>query len=135
VVAPSHNLAPARWKRAVGRFLTSRGFTHDEWQRTTLGVHHASLLAAVQQVLVQLRQHETQASLLEREALHESWQPWLVAQFGREALLFRQVDPVGIAFGLRWCEILLARELDVAHTIEQPPAAIQQWARDITSPD
>ena len=56
MVAPSHNLAPARWKRAVGRFLTSRGFTHDEWQRTTLGVHHASLLAAVQQVLVQLRQ-------------------------------------------------------------------------------
>ena len=61
--------------------------------------------------------------------------PWLAAQFGREALLFRQVDPGGIAFGLRWCEILLARELDVAQTIQQPPAAIQQWARDITSPD
>ena len=54
MIAPSHNLAPARWKRAVSRFLISRGFTHDEWQRTTIGVHHASLVAAVQQMLVQL---------------------------------------------------------------------------------
>jgi hypothetical protein len=127
----SRPVAPQRWKIALGRVLDTRGFTVDEWRRASLGDHRESLLRAVQFILERLRLQETQADLLERETLAEDWGPWLSEQFGDEAPLLREADPVAVAYGIRWCEIVLDRHLNVDEILESPPEPIVQWTRDL----
>jgi hypothetical protein len=123
--------ATLRWKRALGRALDSQGFTVDEWRQARLGAHRGSLVAAVQHILERLRIQTTQAELLERDTLNEDWTPWLTEQFGDEARLLMEVEPVNIAYGIRWCEILLDRELDVESLLQRPPEPVIQWTRDV----
>lgn len=120
-----------RWKEALGRLLDSRGFTVDEWRRAKLGTHRESVVAAVQHILERLRLQATQADLLERDTLHEDWRPWLAEQFGEEASLLEEADPVAVAYGIRWCEIVLERELNVEDLLTQPPEPVIQWTRDL----
>ena len=120
-----------RWKRALGRALDTRGYTVDEWRLANLGAHRASLVAAVQHILERLRLQETQTDLLERDTLTEDWNPWMVERFGDEAAVLREADPVAVAYGIRWCEILLNRELDVEQLFDDPPEAVIQWTRDL----
>ena len=126
------NTAPQRWKRALGRALDTRGFTVDEWRLSSLGAHRASLTSAVQHILERLRLQGTQTDLLERDTLTEDWDPWLVEQYGAEASILREADPVAVAYGIRWCEIVLNRELDVEELLEDPPEAVIQWTRDVS---
>jgi hypothetical protein len=88
-------------------------------------------VAAVQHILERLRIQTTQAELLERDTLNEDWTPWLTEQFGDEARLLMEVEPVNIAYGIRWCEILLDRELDVESLLQRPPEPVIQWTRDV----
>lgn len=125
------SLASARWKRALGRFLDTRGFTLDEWRGAGIGAERVSLILAIQHILDCLRLQDTQADLLERETLLEDWQPWLYQEFGNVAAVLQQADPADIAYGLRWCEILLDRRLDAARIIDHPPEAVVQWTRDV----
>jgi hypothetical protein len=124
--------ATQRWKRALGRFLDSRGFTLDEWQHAQASGHQAALVAAIQEILARLRLGENQADLLERDTLMEDWTPWLSARFGDQAGLLEETDPVGVAYGLRWCEILLGRPLDLEQLLDQPPESVIEWTRDLT---
>ena len=39
-----------------------------------------------------------------------------------------------VAYAVRWCEILLNRELDVVALLDQPPPAVLQWTRDVAAP-
>src|SRR5438046_644982 len=110
-VNTSHRV-PEPWRRALGRFLDTRGFTVDEWQLAGLGAHRDALVSAVQAILERLRLQETQATLLERETMKEDWYPWLVEQFGEQVSALREADPVAVAYGIRWCEILLGREFE-----------------------
>jgi hypothetical protein len=123
--------ATQRWKRALGRFLDSRGFTVDEWQMAQLGAHHESLVTAIQAILERLRLHETQTALLERDTLAEDWDPWLRERFGDETPILLEADPVAVAFGIRWSEILLDRQLDVASLLDHAPEALIEWTRDV----
>lgn len=129
-VTPTRRV-PESWRRALGRFLDTRGFTVDEWQLAGLGAHRDALVTAVQHILERLRLQETQATLLERETLNEDWYPWLVEEFGEQAATLRDADPVAVAYGIRWCEILLGRNFEVAQLIDRPPEAIVQWTRDL----
>jgi hypothetical protein len=122
---------PEPWRKALGRFLDTRGFTVDEWQLAGLGAHRDTLVSAVQHVLERLRLLETQATLLERETLNEDWYPVLVEEFGEAASALREADPVSVAYGIRWCEILLGRTFEVAKLLDRPPEAIVQWTRDL----
>ena len=128
---PTSSTALERWKRALGRLLDTQGYTIDEWRLSNVGAHRDALVQAVQHVLERLRLQDTQAGLLERETLDEDWNPWLVERFGDEAAILREADPVGIAYGIRWCEILLERPLDVEQLLKTPPEAIVQWTRDL----
>jgi hypothetical protein len=121
-----------RWKRALGRALDTRGYTVDEWRLASLGAHRAALVAAVQHVLERLRLQETQTDLLERDTLAEDWEPWLAERFGDVASVLRDADPVAVAYGIRWCEILLNRQLEVEQLFDDPPEAVIQWTRDFT---
>jgi hypothetical protein len=123
--------ATQRWKRALGRALDSQGFTVDEWRQARLGAHRESLVAAIQHILERLRLQTTQAELLERDTLNEDWTPWLTEQFGEEGQLLKEADPVAIAYGIRWCEILLDRHLDIAALLQAPPEPVIQWTRDV----
>ena len=123
---------PERWKRALGRILDTRGFTVDEWRHANLGAHREALTAVVTHILERLRLQETQADLLERDTLSEDWTPWLVEHFGNEAAVLKEADPVSAAYGIRWCEILLNRHLDVEQLFDEPPEAVIQWTRDLT---
>ena len=119
-----------RWKRALGRLVDTQGFTVDEWRLSALAAHREALVAAVQHILERLRLQETQGELLERETLAEDWQPWLAETYGTDAKILQEADPVGIAYGIRWCEIVLNRQLDVEGLLTRPPEAVVQWARD-----
>ena len=125
------SIAPEQWKRALGRFLDSCGFTLDEWKGVGIGAERAALILAIQHILDCLRLQQTQADLLERDALLEDWQPRLDAEFGKVAAVLREADPAAIAYGLRWCELLLDRRLDVAPMLDQPPESVVQWTRDV----
>jgi hypothetical protein len=96
-----------------------------------LGAHHASLVAAVQAILECLRLHETQTALLERDTQAEDWDSWLRERFGEETPILLEADPVAVAFGIRWCEILLDRQLEVETLLERAPEALIQWTRDV----
>jgi hypothetical protein len=120
-----------RWKRALGRFLDSRGFTVDEWQQAQIGAHHTQLVSAVQHVLEKLRLQDTQTALLRRDTLMEDWNPWFNEQFGADSKILLEADPVAIAYGLRWYEILLDRQLEVTALLDRPPEALIQWTRDV----
>ena len=50
--------------------------------------------------------------------------------YGTDAKILQEADPVGIAYGIRWCEIVLNRQLDVEGLLTHPPEAVVQWARD-----
>ena len=39
--------------------------------------------------------------------------------------------PVGVAYGVRWCEIVLEREFGIDELFDQPPEAVIQWTRDL----
>ena len=123
--------ATQRWKRALGRALDSQGFTVDEWRQARLGEHRESLVAAVQHILERLRLQTTQAELLERDTLNEDWTPWLNEQFGEEGQILKEADPVAIAYGIRWCEILLDRHIDISALLQAPPEPVIQWTRDV----
>src|SRR5436309_2024030 len=101
------------WKRALGRFLDTRGFTLEEWEVAGDDSQRAGMVAAVQGILDQLRQQETQVALFERETLGEDWFIWLAERFGDQAPAVHEAEPVAVAYGIRWCEILLNRQLDV----------------------
>jgi hypothetical protein len=124
--------ATDRWKLALGRMLDSRGFTVDEWRHANLAAHRAALIATVQHILERLRLEATQADLLERDTLDEDWDPWLTEQYGAEtARILREGSPAEIAYGIRWCEILLDRHLDVEELATNPPEPVIQWSRDV----
>src|SRR5262249_45451304 len=86
---------------------------------------------AAEAVLERLRLQDTQAELLERDTLTEDWSGWLATRFPEHPPLVPDVDAVGIAFAIRWCEILLDRQFEVEHVLERPPEAIVQWTRDV----
>ena len=119
------------WKRALGRALDSQGFTVDEWRQARLGAHREALVAAIQHILERLRTSTTQAELLERDTLNEDWTPWLTERFGEEARILLDAEPVAIAYGVRWCEILLDRTIEVEPLLQHPPEPIIQWTRDV----
>ena len=129
--APNPNPPPERWRRALGRALDTRGYTVDEWKLASLAAHRDSLVALVQQLVEHLRIQQTQADLLERDTLAEDWTPWLTEHFGDKARVLADADPVAVAYGIRWCEILLERDIDVGQLFDQPPEAIVQWSRDL----
>ncbi len=124
--------ATERWKRSLGRLLDSHGFTVEEWEQASIAAHRDALLGSVQHILERLRSSATQRELLERDTLDEDWNPWLSEQFGAEvARILHEADPVGIAYGLRWCEIVLDRRLDIAEVVAAPPEPVIQWTRDL----
>jgi hypothetical protein len=122
---------PERWRRALGRALDTRGYTVDEWRLAALAAHRPELVSAVQQVIEQLRLQKTQGELLERDTLNEDWTPWLAERFGDDARLLADADPVGVAYGVRWCEIVLEREFEAGDLFDNPPEAVIQWTRDL----
>ena len=126
-----HASPPERWRRALGRALDTRGYTVDEWRLAALAEHRDALVSAVQQLLENLRLQQTQGELLERDTLNEDWTPWLTERFGEDARILVDADPVGVAYGVRWCEIVLERELEVADLFDNPPEAVIQWSRDL----
>ena len=129
---PAPAAPTTRWKRALGRLLDSQGFTVDEWRQANLAAHREALLSTVQHILERLRAAETQTELLERDTLNEDWRPWLAESFGQdEARVLAEADPVGIAYGIRWCEILLDRHLDAEELLRAPPEPVIQWTRDV----
>ena len=128
---PPHHPATDHWKRALARFLDTRAYTRDEWQLRAVGAHHTSLIAAVQHFLERLREQETQVALLERDILTEDWDTWLEQQFGQEAAVLREADPAAVAYGIRWCEILLNRQWDVEQLLASPPVAVMMWTHDL----
>jgi hypothetical protein len=119
------------WKRALGRALDSQGFTVDEWRQARLGAHRGALVSAIEHILERLRTSTTQAELLERDTLNEDWTAWLTEQFGEEARILLDAEPVAIAYGIRWCEILLDRNIEVEPLLQNPPEPIIQWTRDV----
>ncbi len=124
--------ATERWKRSLGRLLDSHGFTVEEWEQASIAAHRQALLDSVQHILERLRSSATQRELLERDTLDEDWNPWLAEQFGSDvARILREADPIGIAYGVRWCEIVLEREFEVDTLFENPPEAVVQWSRDV----
>jgi hypothetical protein len=122
---------PDRWRKALGRALDTRGYTVDEWRLAALAAHREALFSAVQQLLEKLRLQQTQSELLERDTLNEDWMPWLTEQFGENARILVDADPVGVAYGVRWCEIVLEREFEIGDLFDQPPEAVIQWTRDL----
>ncbi len=129
----AHTPSPStlRWKQALGRMLDSQGFTVDEWRRAKLGEHRAALIDAVQFILERLRLQSTQADLLERDTLNEDWAPLLRERFGDAAGILEEADPVAVGYGIRWCEILLDRALDVEELLAHPAEPVIQWTRDV----
>jgi hypothetical protein len=125
------HLPPERWRRALGRAVDTRGYTVDEWRLAALAEHRVALVAAVQQLLEALRLQQTQAELLERDTLNEDWSPWLAERVNADAQLMGEADPVGVAYGLRWCEIVLERQFTVLELFENPPESVVQWTRDL----
>ncbi|HZS00191.1 MAG TPA: hypothetical protein VFE37_15865 [Chloroflexota bacterium] len=129
---PPPRPATDRWKRALGRMLDSRGFTVDEWRHANLAAYRPALIATVRHILERLRLEATQADLLERDTLGEDWDPWLVEQYGVDsARVLQEASPAEIAYGIRWCEILLDRHLDVEELATNPPEPVIQWTRDV----
>ena len=129
--APHNTPVPERWRKALGRALDTRGYTVDEWRLAALAAHRESLVSAVEQLLEKLRLQQTQGELLERDTLNEDWTPWLTEQFGDSARILVDADPVGVAYGVRWCEIVLEREFEIGDLFDQPPEAVIQWTRDL----
>ncbi|HEY7064951.1 MAG TPA: hypothetical protein VII06_25980 [Chloroflexota bacterium] len=113
--------------------LDSRGFTVDEWRHANLAGHQAALLATVTHILERLRLEATQRDLLERDTLNEDWDPWLIEQYGETtARVLHEASPAEIAYGIRWCEILLDRQLAVEQLATNPPEPVIQWTRDVS---
>jgi hypothetical protein len=129
--APHTTPVPDRWRKALGRALDTRGYTVDEWRLAALAAHREALVSAVQQLLEKLRLQQTQGELLERDTLNEDWLPWLTEQFGDNARILVDADPVGVAYGVRWCEIVLEREFEIGDLFDHPPEAVIQWTRDL----
>lgn len=125
------SIPPRRWKQALGRLLDTQGFTVDEWQHAPLAAHREALVEAVSHILARLQMEKTQSELLERDTLAEDWMPWLQAQYGAATEALREADPVGAAYGIRWCEIVLARQLDVPELLVNPPEPVVAWTRDV----
>ena len=126
------NVPPRRWKLALGRVLDTSGFTVDEWQHEAMAPHREALVAAIAHILERLQLEKTQGDLLERDTLDEDWQPWLEQNYPGEAAALGEADPVGAAYGLRWCEVLLDRQIDVHELLTHPPEAVVAWTRDVT---
>jgi len=131
-MSAAHNTpVPDRWRKSLGRALDTRGYTVDEWRLAALAAHRESLVSAVEQLLEKLRLQQTQGELLERDTLNEDWTPWLTERFGDTARILVDADPVGVAYGVRWCEIVLEREFGIDELFDQPPEAVIQWTRDL----
>ncbi|MBX5490900.1 MAG: hypothetical protein IRZ14_07055 [Chloroflexi bacterium] len=131
MTAPTSNIPPRRWKRALGRLLDTAGFTVDEWRQAPLAAHHDALVQAIRHILACLQIAKTQSDLLERDTLAEDWTPWLQEQFGDVAAVLSEADPVAAAYGIRWCEIVLARQFDVEELLANPPEPVVAWTRDV----
>lgn len=127
----ARNTTVQRWKRSLGRALDTQGFTVEEWEGTDLVEQRKALRLAAEAVLERLRLQETQAQLLERDTLSEDWNGWLLSRFPDQPALVPDVDVVGIAFAVRWCEILLGRQFEIEQVLSRPPEAIVQWTRDV----
>jgi hypothetical protein len=117
-----------RWKQALSEFLKAYGGTADAWEAQGREEHRSRTIQAAVLVLESLRQQSTQAALLTRAALPESWYS-VVEALGSEQGWSVQ-EAAAVAYGIRWCEILLSRQLDLVTLLDRPSPAIVQWTQD-----
>jgi hypothetical protein len=128
---PRDDPAMQRWKRALGRFIETYGPLATEQSSDEQDQRRILHIQATLVILESLRQLETQAALLAREAQHEDWHTILGKRARGQGWSVHEAAEV--TYGIRWCEILLRRQLDPVALLQRPPPSIRQWTRDVTA--
>jgi hypothetical protein len=82
-------------------------------------------------ILESLRQQETQTTLLAHASTEECWHRFLGPLGAGQGWSGQEAEAV--AYGIRWCEIVLGHQLDPVELLNRLPLVIEQWTRDRTA--